>query len=374
MKNPNGWGSVYNLNKKKKTASGKKYPQRRKPWVAIAPAYMSDGKFVKKSIGTFSTRGEALEALEAYKHKTPSEIKKMKMTLAQIWMDYKQTNRYKNISKSTQACYNAAFNKLAPLHQKEFAQIRTAEFQTIIDDFAEQGQSYSSLVNIKLLCGLMSEYALKNDIVVKDYARYIELPKREVSSKRSLTDLEVQKIKIGIRNNVPYAELLLILCYTGWRIGELLSLTQFQYNRIEKTLMGGSKTEAGKNRLVPIHPEIQPYVDKWANIGFETIFCRKDAKKDKSGNIICENWTRITPDYFRKHILPDLLNALDLDPNIKPHECRHTFISNLQKNGANKVYIQRLVGHSSKDVTDRVYTHADLEALRETINMINFSA
>lgn len=374
MKNPNGWGSVYNLNKKKKTDDGKKYPQRRKPWVAVAPAYIADGKIVKKSIGTFATRTEAMAALEAYRHKSPDELQNMKKTLAQIWDDYKRTNKYKNISKSTQDCYNAAFNKLAALHKKEFAKLRTGDFQAVIDDFAEQGKSYSSLHDIKLICGLMSEYAAKNDIIGKNYARYIELPKKEESGKRALTDLEVQKIKIGVKNNIPYAEWLLILCYTGWRISELLNLTQFQYDRKEKTLTGGNKTEAGKNRIVPIHPDIQPYVDKWANVGFDTIFCRKEVQRDKDGNVLSEKWVKTTPDYFRRHILPDLLKALDLDPSIKPHECRHTFVTNLQKNGANKAYIQRLVGHSSKDVTDKIYTHADMKALRDTINMLNFTA
>lgn len=374
MKNPNGWGSVYNLNKKKKTDDGKKYPQRRKPWVAVTPAYIADGKIVKKSIGTFATRTEAMAALEAYRHKSPEELQNMKKTLAQIWDDYKRTNKYKNISKSTQDCYNAAFNKLAALHKKEFAKLRTGDFQAVIDDFAEQGKSYSSLHDIKLICGLMSEYAAKNDIIGKNYARYIELPKKEESGKRALTDLEVQKIKIGVKNNIPYAEWLLILCYTGWRISELLNLTQFQYDRKEKTLTGGNKTEAGKNRIVPIHPDIQPYVDKWANVGFDTIFCRKEVQRDKDGNVISEKWVKTTPDYFRKHILPGLLKALDLDPSIKPHECRHTFVTNLQKNGANKAYIQRLVGHSSKDVTDKIYTHADMKALRDTINMLNFTA
>lgn len=373
MKNPNGWGSVYNLNGKK-SKDGKKRPNRRKPWVALAPAYLTDGKYIKRTIGTYATRGEAMAALEQYRCKSPDEIKKMKMTLGEIWSDYQNTNKYKNLSKSTQDCYRAAFGKLTPLHKKEFAQIRTGEFQAIIDDFASQGKSHSSLHDVKVVCGLISDYALKNDIVTKNYAQFIELPKKKETGKRALTDLEVQKIKLGVKNNVPYAEWLLILCYTGWRISEMLELTQFQYDRKAQTLTGGNKTEAGKNRIVPIHSEIQPYVEKWANLGGETIFCRKEVQADRYGNVVSEKRVRVTANYFRSHILPELLAALNLDTNIKPHECRHTFITNLQKNGANKAYIQRLVGHSAKDVTDQVYTHADLEALRNTINMLNFSA
>lgn len=369
MKNPNGWGSVYNLNGKKSKDS-KKRPNRRKPWVALAPAYMADGKYVKRTIGTFATRAEAMNALEKYRNKSPKDITKMKMTFGEIWLDYCQSNKYKNLSKSTQDCYRAAFSKFAPLHRKEFAQIRTGEFQAIIDEYATLGQSRSSLNNIKVVCDLISEYAIKNDIIAKSYSQFIEMPKKEKSGKRALTDLEVQKIKLGAQNGVPYADWLLILCYTGWRISEMLELTQFQYDRKAQTLTGGNKTEAGKNRVVPVHPYIQPYVEKWANLGGETIFCRAvqaDGGEDAK-------YVKVTADYFRKHILPTLLENLGLDPTIKPHECRHTFVTNLQKNGANKAYIQRLVGHSSKDVTDQVYTHADLDALRRTIEMLDFSA
>lgn len=375
MKNPNGWGSVYNLNGKK-TKGEKKRPNRRKPWVAVAPAYRdNDGeKMSRKMIGTFETRAEAMEALEKYRHKNPEDIKKMKMTFSQIWEDYKRSNRFKNLTKSTADCYSAAYKKMTTLYNREFAQIRTSEFQEVIDTESKKGRSYSSLHDMKLVFGFMGEYAMQNDIITKNYARFVELPKKAETNKRALTDLEVQKIKAGAANNVPYADWLLILCYTGWRISEMLELTQFQYDRKEKTLTGGKKTDAGKNRIVPIHPDIQPYVDKWADIGFETIFCRKEIKRDKNNNIIIEKWVRATPDYFRKSILPELLSTLELDPNILPHECRHTFVTNLQKNGANKAYIQRLVGHSAKDVTDKVYTHADLKALRDTINMLDFSA
>lgn len=53
------------------------------------------------------------------------------------------------------------------------------------------------------------------------------------------------------------------MCYTGFRIAEFLELTSFSYDSISKTLRGGKKTAAGKNRIVPIHPKIQPIIENW---------------------------------------------------------------------------------------------------------------
>ena len=54
-----------------------------------------------------------------------------------------------------------------------------------------------------------------------------------------------------------------------------------------------------------------------------------------------------------------------------PHDCRHTFATMLSNAGANPVSIKRLMGHSSgNDVTEKIYTHKDIEQLRKAIEMI----
>lgn len=60
----------------------------------------------------------------------------------------------------------------------------------------------------------------------------------------------------------------------------------------------------------------------------------------------------------------------DLSMNHLPHDARHTFATLLDNAGANKVTIKRLIGHASKDLVDRVYTHKNLEELRKAIALI----
>ena len=52
------------------------------------------------------------------------------------------------------------------------------------------------------------------------------------------------------------------------------------------------------------------------------------------------------------------------------HECRHSFRSRLDSAGANKRCIDLLMGHKSKDVGERVYTHKTLDELREAIELL----
>ena len=55
------------------------------------------------------------------------------------------------------------------------------------------------------------------------------------------------------------------MIYSGFRIGELLELETKNIDLINMTMTGGLKTEAGKNRLVPIHPKIFPLIEKRYN-------------------------------------------------------------------------------------------------------------
>ena len=57
-------------------------------------------------------------------------------------------------------------------------------------------------------------------------------------------------------------------------------------------------------------------------------------------------------------------------PRLTPHATRHTFASMLHRNGADKWDIQRLMGHSSEVVTNKVYTHVDIDQLQKAVNLL----
>ena len=60
----------------------------------------------------------------------------------------------------------------------------------------------------------------------------------------------------------PWVDTVLILLYSGWRISEFLNLKPEDIDLKEGTMKGGTKTKAGKNRIVPIHPKIRPLIER----------------------------------------------------------------------------------------------------------------
>ena len=339
----NGSGTIY----KRKGVS--------KPYTVYGRAYLENGVMKRDYLGSFKTRKEAEERRINYI--VNPDIRKADLSFSNVYDDFLKTSRFKNLTRSTQDGYKAAYKHCAKLYNLTFADIRTAQMQDIIDTLAEDNLSESSVKKVKLLFSILFTYATQNDITHKNYAEFITLPKFEKTSKRALTDLEIQKIGAAAVSGNKTAQWVYYMIHSGWRIGELLELTVFNYDASEQTFTGGKKTEAGRNRLVPVHPDLVWIIEQQLSENGETVFCTESGKP-------------MSTDYFRRHLFNKLLDELDIDRARTPHITRHTFATKLKQAGADDFYRQKLLGHASKSVTDDVYTHADIENLRKTVSLL----
>lgn len=352
IRNPNGYGSVYKL-------SGK----RRRPFVvSITTGYNeSTGKQKRQIIGYYTTRKEAMQVLADYN--TNGIVIKSDMTLEQIYNDW-SARKYPQASEQAVRCDKMAWKKFAALHNKPITNIRTAELQKIIDD--NSNLSVSSLKKIKTLAGQLFKYAMQNDIVQKNYAQFIEIctKDKKPEEKKIFTELQLQQIerlaKQELVTNQPllFASIL-ILCYTGFRISEFLQLSNpFSLVRNEQhqiiALQGGLKTEAGKNRIVPIHPRIQPYINALAALNNAYLYTKNDKP--------------ISSHYYRNFIWHPCMQQLNIK-NMTPHNTRHTFASLCERAELSPVKIEKLLGHTNYQMTKH-YTHTELKDLQSAVNKL----
>lgn len=341
MKRANGSGTIA------------KKPGRHKPWLVYgATYYTAEGKAVRPYLGCFAKQSEAQKHLERY-NLNPQLIR-CKMTFEQIYAEFKQGKRYRELSKSQKDCYAAAYKHCAALQRVPFSELRTVQFQNVIDALEEKGLSVSSMQKVKVLLTVLSEHALQTDAASRNYATYLVLPTAPPSDKRALTDLELKKIDDAAAAGNTAAQWVRYLLHSGWRIGEMLALTRFQYDPAERTFRGGLKTRNAINRLVPVHPDVQQIVDAQLAKNGDTVFCMPNGKPMTTG-------------YFRTKVFAPLLKELGIDAAITPHACRHTFATRLKVNGADEFWRKRLLGHAAGDVTNDVYTHDDLNCLRAAL-------
>ena len=149
---------------------------------------------------------------------------------------------------------------------------------------------------------------------------------------------------------------ILIMIYTGFRVGELFNIRREDVDVQNMTIRGGSKTEAGKNRLVPVHEKIQKYVMDYYLQDKEYLISDADTGKKF-------NYHMYRNQYFDK-----IMDMLDMEH--LPHDCRHTFATRLSNYGANSTCIKKLIGHSSYTTTEKIYTHKDVAQLRRAISTL----
>ena len=72
-------------------------------------------------------------------------------------------------------------------------------------------------------------------------------------------------------------------------------------------------------------------------------------------------------DTFRMNFIK-VMKKLGMEHTI--HDTRHTFASMLNKVGANDVVISNLAGQEDKEFTKRVYTHTELEDLKNAVDLL----
>lgn len=276
------------------------------------------------------------------------------ITLGELYEEW-SASKYKNISKSTKDNYHAAWKYIQHLEKEKIKELRTSHWQSIIDKCTEKKLSRSTLEKIRTLAVMIYDHAIKNDIVNKNYAKFIELPKAEKVKKDRFTELEIKQIERAAES-VPWADTILILIYTGMRISELLGLTRFNVNMDLQLITGGVKTDAGKDRIIPIHSKILKYIQRWYDKGGETLICDEKGKK-------------LTPKRYREKMYYPALQAIGVR-KLNPHACRHTFGSLMAEAGVEPLYIQKIIGHSDYAFTANEYTHPEIEMLRKAISKI----
>lgn len=354
---PNGYGSITILK-----------GNRRKPFWARGPAYETEDGITQDTIGYFEQYDDALDALSAHRSRPLMPVNADRIKLSELFTEWKAV-AYTGISRQTKDNYNAAYKHLAPIQNHVFKEIRTAQWQFCLDKTVKAGLSQSSLNKVRVLMIRLCDYAVANDIIDKNYAKFTKLPKFEKTEKETFSDLELKTIEEGIKNGTGISDIILFMCYTGWRIQEVCNLTVFDYDRTQKTLTGGVKTDAGKNRTVFIPDKVLPVVEKYAALNGPALFCYETGQKKKK--LVGYSTKKLREEFY--NTLDSLgIQSSEAEPKrLTPHSTRHTYNSMLNRAGVDTATRMKLMGQVSEQTNQRVYTHTDLDQMKAAVNALN---
>lgn len=342
IKNPNGYGTVYKL-------SG----VRRKPWIARVPFGRDKitEKRIYKTIGYFEKCDKALIALAEY-NKKPYDLDAEKITFSEIYQKWSTDKFLENCSQSNINGYKKSFKDSAALHTIRMKDIRFEHLKFVMDNC---NKNYPMRRRLRLLWKQLYAFSMERDIVDKDYSAFVKLGENEVSEPIHIpfTGEEIEKL-FSMVDSVPFVDTVLIMIYTGLRIGELLDIKSENVFLEERYLRGGLKTRAGINRVIPINKKIHPFVLDW--LSKEHSYLVSSSKKKMSYyEYNRDGWNNVMEGLGAEHL---------------PHDCRHTFATLMNNAGADKLCVKKIMGHASNDITEKVYTHKDIQELIDAVDLI----
>ena len=224
---------------------------RRKPWLLRMPIPdPHTGITVVKTVGTYVTREEA-EAVRAEMMKRPA-TPYQDSTLAKIHEIFLESREYKGRSDKARELYDLAWKYLKPLWYYKIAALYAQDFQNILDKMADDGLSQSMLEKERTLISKLYRTAIGWRVVDSNLASVLKVEGRKSPEREIFTDEQVTLILS--QKNTPTGQMVIALLACGVRIYELLHFKHEDFHRTESGayLIGGCKTEAGRNRIIPI--------------------------------------------------------------------------------------------------------------------------
>ena len=347
---PNGFGSITYIKGK----------HLRNPYLARVTVGKTDtGKPITKNLkpqAYFRTYNDAYSALIEY-NKDPYSFE-ASVSTEDVLKRYLEHIRNKEHPDKYLKSADREYRRSEPLYKINFRDLRPRHLKELIEGISE---SPHVKVHHKQFWNQVFDFAIEYEIVEHNYARDFTIDKSLTKQRNAknphlvFTDEEMEVLWDNAA--IPVVQMILVQCYMGWRPKELVGLTKSDVDLDNWTIRGGIKTEAGIDRVVPIHSKIQKIVeDAYASSPYDYLFVLKE---DKAGDYFY---------YYRR--FGKIMTHLGLNAGHRPHDPRKQFVTMAKRFKVDDYVIKRLVGHTITDITEAVYTERDIKSLRREIEKI----
>lgn len=367
---PNGFGQISEI----------KNRNLRNPFRAmVTVGKTSTGRPICKPLkpeSYFATYNDAYNALVDYS-KNPYDLEPA-ITAKELYE--KWTDEYFKTLKSdaSSRAVDGAWEYCSSVYDMRVMDIRARHVKgcmeegTAVVKGATQLPSATMKNKIKTLFNQMLDYALEYEIVDRNYSRTFNLSDeviKEVTTVKkghiAFTDDEMKLLWDNVGNK-RYVDAILIQCYSGWRPQEIGLLELENIDLENWTFKGGMKTDAGTDRVVPIHSKIQHLVlqkyKEAETLGSKYLFNCTDPESNRRNMMFTYN--RYQKGFNR------IRDELNLNPEHRPHDGRTHFVTSAKRYGVDEYAIKYIVGHKVSDITEKVYTKREFNWLKEEIEKL----
>lgn len=349
---------------KKQITTSKKPVRRRKGQGSIIlrsdlSSKKYEAQYKGNYVGCFSSYDEADEAIAKFRVAAIAKNDYYNYSVEKVYNHWK-AETFDNLTYDVQKKYDSVFkNYFSDIKSMKMRDIKTLHLQKIVDHAAAL-YGYDICAKIRTVARGICEQAMKNDIINKNYGALLSLPAKKKPEKHIFSKEQIKLLWKHKKNSD--VQLILILIYTGIRPGELFSTEIKNIYLDQKYFITGIKTEAGKNRPVPIADCILPF--------FRDVYnrtCERGKSRLLQGEITQDRWSK--EQFYPALKMCGIIEDTD-DHTYTPYSCRHTFFSMQKQLKTDPALLTAMFGHADEEVGNRNYYHPQIEEKLEAVNKI----
>jgi len=317
------------------------------------------------------------------------------MTVKRWAQEWIETYKKPTIAKKQYDDYVSQFDNiiLPVIGSMRLCDVKDIHLQKILN--SKLGYSLDRLSKLKNRMNAMFRQAYISNLINRNPAEFLTLPKAENGTNRSVTDFERSHFLAVARTH--YAGLMFkVMLYCGLRTGEVTALDWRDIDFDKRRIMVSRAMESGTDKMkepktkagireVPIPNEIFDELKSLSGEPYAPIFIRPKNKGRYTSMSRYRAWNslknemdismgavfdkRKTKDY--KMQTTKVLSIVA--PDFTPYCLRHTYCTDLQNKGVPINIAKYLMGHSNISVTAKIYTHISDIAIDNAAELINNS-
>ena len=306
--------------------------------------YMKDGKKTRRTLTrSYDKKTDAILAVSALKGAAPSP----RETLYDLWEQYKAGKTYQALSTSQKDKLGYAWKRLKPIELRPIAELTVDDLQRVIDEATD---TYYPARDMKVVLSHLYELAAKREIVANNKTEYIDLPDAPKAKRETWTDEDIDAFWADYRAGNFFTGYILIMCYCGLRYGELATIRIENIYLSERYMIGGIKTEAGIDRVIPIAAAVLPIIELLCNT-------RRDTLIGMGHNQFYDAYWETIDRLGLRHL--------------PPQTARHYYFTSLTAAGIQAGIITETGGHASYMTTMKNYVRIPLSDKLAAVDRIH---
>ena len=347
--------------KKTRTANGTGYVFKRgSTWTVRVTTGWKELEGGKKTPiqsykGGFKTRKEAQDYVSVLKN--PQKQEKSFPTFEKLfeeWFEFYTSSR--SLAKSTRDNYKTAYSHTESIRKMSIDKITKNDLQKILND---PTFSHRTKVNIQVTLSMVFEYGMDEYGLEKSPVNKLYLGENDSKPRPPITEDDLKIIESHF-DDEPYAKYVYAMSYLGFRPSAFFGLKKSDYHDEDgvQYLVGGIKTEAGKNRSVTIPPKILPIIKERLEVeGTDILFPRY--AYNRANKFI--GYITMASNYFCAHVFKPMFKRIGINGDKTPYSTRHTYTNKLKNADGPDRDKADLVGHTNYDFTKKTYQSSDLK-------------